>query len=407
MAIFKTDKLSMFKGEAVKKHLIMIVDDEAHHLSSLDVLLKDKYDIITALGGNEALEKIKKMENPGKLSLILCDQRMPGLSGIEFFDRIKDIIPNTIRILLTGYENTEVMIDAVNRAKIYHYIFKPFDPEDLKTAVERAVKEFERRLEVDTGFQKLKELYDELKKKNKELQDLNKKLAEQSLIDPLTKLRNLRYLQEFMPLDIAKVENDYENWLKDRSKPVPSTNDITFLLLDLDNLKSVKDKYGHTSAEKVLEQIRGIFEQICSKSDIPVFWRSDEFLIVIRFAQRDKVREMAERLRQSVKEHTFDLGEGKTLELTCSIGFASYPFIPRLPGAIAWEVVIEIATHALYAAKKSGRNNWIGIQSTDKTTIENLLERLRQETDHLIKTGELTVETSLDNNNIQWDKTRR
>ncbi len=407
MGVFKKEKLSMFKGETVKKHLILIVDDEANHLSSMANLLKEKYDIITASGGNEALEKIKVMDNPGKLGLIICDQRMPGLTGIEFFNEIKDIIPNTPRILLTGYESTEVLIDAVNKAKIYHYIFKPFEPEDLEITVDRAVKDFERRIEVDTRYQNLVKLYDELKQKNKELRELNKKLEEQRLIDPVTKLRTLRFLEEFIHLDTAKAEKDYENRMKDPAKPAHSISDLIFILLDLDNLKSVKDEYGHMASEKVLEQVRGIFMQICRKSDIPVYWRSDEFLMAIRFFPRDRAGELAERLRQAMAEHAFDLGEGKTLNMSCSIGFASYPFITHLPGAIDWKGVIAVATHALYAVKKSGRNNWIGIAGTGITTPEKFLERLRKETDHLIESGELTVETSLDKSKIQWDTTRR
>jgi two-component system cell cycle response regulator len=144
MAIFDKKKLQKIKEKITKKHTIMIVDDEEAHLRSMESLLSEDYYIITALDGQEAFDIIQRMKKPEEISLIISDQRMPKISGIQFFERIKDIIPNTLRIILTAYDDKDVIIDSINKAKIYEFILKPFDPYELKIRVKRAVEEFER-----------------------------------------------------------------------------------------------------------------------------------------------------------------------------------------------------------------------------------------------------------------------
>jgi len=109
-----------------KKHTIMIVDDEESHLISMEFLLSEDYHIITAKDGQEALDMIMGMENPESISLIISDQRMPRLTGIELFEKLLPILPKTIRMILTAFDDKNVMIDAINKAKIDKFILKPF-----------------------------------------------------------------------------------------------------------------------------------------------------------------------------------------------------------------------------------------------------------------------------------------
>jgi response regulator RpfG family c-di-GMP phosphodiesterase len=144
MIKFDSGKIPGIPGdkENEKKHTIMIVDDEKAHLYAMKSLLLEDYHIITAQDGQEALDCIQKMEHPEKISLIISDQRMPRLTGIKLFLKLKDIIPNTIRIILTGYDQ-DVNGETAKKAQIYHIIPKPFDPDDLKEKVRCAIKEFE------------------------------------------------------------------------------------------------------------------------------------------------------------------------------------------------------------------------------------------------------------------------
>lgn len=174
-------------------HTILFVDDEASILNSLKRLFR-KYssNILTASGGKDALELLKAQEHP--VSLIISDQRMPGMTGSEFLEKAKMICPDAIRFLLTGYSDMNAVIEAVNKGEIHRYLNKPWNDEDLVLQVNQALEQYElkaenKRLLALTQKQN-KQLYEfgknmeqkvrarsgELLEKNKELEFLNKEL---------------------------------------------------------------------------------------------------------------------------------------------------------------------------------------------------------------------------------------
>ena len=118
------------------------------------------------------------------------------------------------------------------------------------------------------------------------------------------------------------------------------------------------------------------------------------------------------RLCQEVNKNPFNLGNNETTHLTCSIGFACYPFLQAQPNLFTWEEVFDIADMALYAAKNSGRNAWVGLFSTDKTKPGNLYletekgkKKMLPNIERLLENGELDITTSLpDKNSIKWRK---
>ncbi|PCK08438.1 MAG: hypothetical protein COA42_09085 [Alteromonadaceae bacterium] len=129
-----------------KKPLVMLVDDEAHNLSMLKRTLGSKYETITCLSGQEALDTITNMDDPSKLQVIISDQRMPSMSGVQLFEALIEIIPDTIRIIVTGYSDMGAIIDSVNKASIYKFISKPIVPEEMLMTVMRAVELQEVRI---------------------------------------------------------------------------------------------------------------------------------------------------------------------------------------------------------------------------------------------------------------------
>jgi diguanylate cyclase (GGDEF)-like protein len=407
MAIFDKKKLQKMKEMELKdkKHTIMIVDDEEAHLSSTESLLSEDYHIITARNGQEALDIIQKMDKREELSVIISDQRMPGLTGIELFKKLIPILPKTIRIILTGYIDIPVIIDAVNKTQIYQFIQKPFEPEDLKLRIKGAIKAFEREKELEDNRHTLEERNKELVQKNKELEEVLKKLEEAILIDPLTGLRNRLYINKFIHSEISKIQRYYESNLQDFSKARYSQNDIIFLLLDPDDFKSINDNFGYEVGNMVLKKLAEILKKECRQSDILVRWSGDEFLSVIYIDDMRQAQQHVERMRQAVENNKFDLGQGKTCRLTCSIGFAPYPFLPKQPGLINWERVVAFAIEALHAAKNSGGNAWVGILATDNTKTEKLFDRILENTNELITNGELKILTSIaDKNALVWKK---
>lgn len=123
------------------KHKILIIDDEAANLRLLRRVLGDEYETFAAQSGAEGLE-ILKDEN---VALIITDQRMPGMSGVQVLEASQKIRPDAIKILLTGYTDIQALIDAINSGNVYKYIQKPWDAEDLKLTVKRALETYDLR----------------------------------------------------------------------------------------------------------------------------------------------------------------------------------------------------------------------------------------------------------------------
>ncbi len=112
-------------------HKVLFVDDEPHIVQSLSLLFDD-YDVVTATSGEEALNYFKNSRVP---DVIVSDQRMPMMTGIELLQKVRDLSPNTVRILLTGYSDLDAVIESVNSGEIFRYINKPWNSAKLKDTV--------------------------------------------------------------------------------------------------------------------------------------------------------------------------------------------------------------------------------------------------------------------------------
>lgn len=137
---------------------ILYVDDEMHNLISFKATFRIKYDVITAISGEEA----KKLLDTHDVHVIITDQRMPGMTGTEFLESILDKHKDVMRILLTGYADINAVIDAVNKGKIFHYLSKPWNEEELDATIQRAYKEYLKRAEEMEMNQKLTVSNDQL-----------------------------------------------------------------------------------------------------------------------------------------------------------------------------------------------------------------------------------------------------
>jgi two-component system, sensor histidine kinase and response regulator len=126
------------------KHSILCVDDEVDNVDALERLFRRKYNVFKATSGAEAL-KLMKAE---KISLIVTDQRMPNMTGVEFLADSMKMQPDTIRILLTGFTDIESVISAINSGQVYRYVTKPWDPVDLTNTVDKAIEKFELSAEL-------------------------------------------------------------------------------------------------------------------------------------------------------------------------------------------------------------------------------------------------------------------
>jgi response regulator RpfG family c-di-GMP phosphodiesterase len=136
---------------------VMLVDDEENILLTLKRLLMDEdFEIVTATSGEEALEKLKALDQVG---LIVSDQRMYGMNGAEFLGLSREIVPHALRILLTGYSDINATIDAINRGGAYRYISKPWKDDELIQAIRDSIVQYHR----ETETRRLNEILDSQK----------------------------------------------------------------------------------------------------------------------------------------------------------------------------------------------------------------------------------------------------
>jgi DNA-binding NtrC family response regulator len=120
-------------------HKILIVDDEPANLRSLNRLFREQYQVLMAGSGAEALELLEHHD----VALLITDQRMPGMTGIELLKNTFALRPRMVRMILTGYTDVEALVEAINCGQVYRYIAKPWNNDELRLTVQRALEHFE------------------------------------------------------------------------------------------------------------------------------------------------------------------------------------------------------------------------------------------------------------------------
>lgn len=127
------------------KYLILAVDDEVHTLKFFERTFRKDFKVITTADPKEAIDIIEK--NGDDIAAILCDQMMPKIKGVEVLRHSKIYCPNSVRIMITGFVDTNVLMDCINEAEAYCYILKPYEPSELRSVLTQALLLRERTLE--------------------------------------------------------------------------------------------------------------------------------------------------------------------------------------------------------------------------------------------------------------------
>jgi diguanylate cyclase (GGDEF)-like protein len=223
------------------------------------------------------------------------------------------------------------------------------------------------------------------------VEERTRELEQMTLTDPLTGLRNRRFLTQHLETDVAITVRRYEEWLESPATAPPHDADLIFFVVDIDHFKAVNDQLGHHAGDLVLAQMRERLEEVFRESDVIVRWGGEEFVAVARGSERSDAPNIAERLLQAVAQRPFVLADGAPLPKTISIGFAAFPFVPSAPRALSWAAVIDIADHALYMAKESSRNTWFGLAATHRTDATTIVARLATGAQELVAEGSIEV----------------
>jgi diguanylate cyclase (GGDEF)-like protein len=250
---------------------------------------------------------------------------------------------------------------------------------------------------LQTSHQNLEEmsrLKDDLVDKEKllrwhsiELQRKNLELQQVSFTDVLTGLWNRRYLEETLTADAAQVTRSYLRAQSSHNGKL-DYRDLTFVMIDVDFFKRINDDYGHPVGDELLQKIGERLARVMRKSDVLVRWGGEEFLVMSRSAGRPGMAVFCSRILDIMASEPFELSKGIKVRMTCSIGWAPFPWCSSAFEAICAEECLELADSALYLAKSLGRNQSVGllpsdvaIASPDRITLENL----REERSELVK----------------------
>ncbi len=189
-------------------------------------------------------------------------------------------------------------------------------------------------------------LHQELSAQHRDIEELNHKLWESSIRDPLTGLYNRRYITQEVEALTTRRKADGAN-----GKQSPAL----VVLADLDQFKQINDTWGHSVGDQALKIFAETFSRSARKGDIPVRWGGEEFLLFCRDMDIRQGIKLCARIRRQL--HDLEIqADGTTLRITCSFGIAPLPLHPDLPPRWSW--TIKLADAALYTAKSMGRDCW-------------------------------------------------
>ncbi len=197
----------------------------------------------------------------------------------------------------------------------------------------------------------------EVAERTRELAEANRRLEVASLTDPLTGLSNRRFLSLNIEPDLRQsVRNTLGS-----AAPGERNGGLIFYFLDIDHFKQLNDRAGHAAGDRVLVELAGRLREAARDTDAVLRWGGEEFLIVSRWADRRAGEALAARLLSAVAGAPFAAAPGASCEVTCSVGWAPYPWRPEVPDAVHYEQVLTLADRALYVAKREGRNRAVGV----------------------------------------------
>lgn len=232
----------------------------------------------------------------------------------------------------------------------------------LDPRLPRQASNFRVLVTLSTMFVMALLLFIQHRRLNWELLRTNVVLEEASLTDPLTGVRNRRYFSATIEADVMQALRSHAD------AHDPHTRDLVFYLVDADNFKEVNDRYGHDVGDKVLIEMSRRLSSSIRHSDILVRWGGEEFLIVSRYTDRVEAELLAQRVLSAIADTPFQVSEsGETINRTCSLGWAAFPWSHENPRTLSYEEVLTLADRALNRAKQSGKNQAVGMQPATGT----------------------------------------
>ena len=329
------------------KCALLVVDDEPYILTTLSALLAPDFEVYTADCGETA----QKIFQQHRIDLILTDQKMPRMSGVQLLEWVRENYPQTIRLLMTGFAELEDAVEAINRGKVYRYLFKPWRVDELIQVLREACQRFKLERQNEELLDQLRRAKQELEHRvqertvrleeaNHELQQKNLMLEKLALTDPLTGLPNRRAIDRLADAEIR------------RRMRYPSS--LALGLVDADHFKEINRQYLLPGGDQVLVDLAKVL--IASIRTVDTVGRigGEEFMVVAPETNVEGAVALAERIRSAIESFAFSYKDAP-IQVTASVGFA----VADLGVTTEYDQLKHQAAAALGEAKATGRNRCI------------------------------------------------
>lgn len=306
--------------EAMAKAKILLVEDSKTQAGLVrDFLEKTGYEVIWAENGKSAIKTAKTMS----VDIILLDLMLPDISGNEVCRWLK-LNENTRGIPIIMLTAKDAITDKVAglEAGADDYLPKPYNEIELNARIYASLR--------------TKALQDELRQKNRQLEDLLKQVEIMAITDQLTGIYNRRRL-------VTILEKEFRRTVRYKSP-------LTCLMMDIDHFKRINDKFSHHTGDMVIKETAQIITECAREIDTVARWGGEEFIALFPQTKKEDALQSAVRIIKKVSEHKFP--EISNEQITISIGIASVPD----PSIDTEEKLIHASDMALYEAKKNGRN---------------------------------------------------
>ncbi|EDY81817.1 response regulator receiver domain protein [Verrucomicrobiia bacterium DG1235] len=270
------------------KFTVLYVDDERGNLNAFRNSFRREYNVLVAENAEEGLELIRNEE----IDLVLSDQRMPGMSGVEFLKRVIETKPEPNRILVTAYSDFDAIQDAINEACIFKYVKKPWDTEQLRRTIDQALDVYDLR-------KKNEALNSELSEKNTELEAANHSLRESDQL----KYDFLKIISHEMRTPLNGLKGATQLFKITTEREPSNTNKSLLSVLE--------------SSTSRLEQFLLLAERITNL-------KAKQYSLNLQYANipsliRDAAEQIAEELQRNQQEIEFDFNGEATLEVDAQI----------------------------------------------------------------------------------------
>ena len=310
---------------------ILVVDDVELNLELQKTYLTSSgYDVVVAMDGEEALEKVET-EHP---DLVLLDVMMPKLNGFEVCQILKNdpktrFIPV---IMVTALQDVEDRVRGIESGAD-DFISKPFNKMELMARVKSLLR--------------IKFLHDELEKKIAQLNEAKIRMEQLAVTDGMTGLYNYRYFREQLSHEMDRA--------------IRHNLELSLLMMDIDFFKNYNDLHGHPAGDDVLRTLADLIRRNLRKIDIPARYGGEEFAVILPETGDRAAAIVAEKIRQLVEATPIPFEEQQPNgRLTVSIGVATYPVDARDE-----KQLIEVADRRLYRAKQMGRNQVVSVNAEE------------------------------------------